>query len=59
MKTTTILASIVVGFLTTSVFAQGTVWFDSNWNPTQKEKAKYYRPAPKTQKMDIGLLITI
>lgn len=49
MKTSTLLIAIVVGFLTTSVSAQETIWFDSNWNPTEKEKATYYRPAPKVQ----------
>ena len=55
MKTSTVLLVIVVGFLTTSLNAQENVWFDSNWNVTTKEKATYYRPAPK--KMDIGYWI--
>lgn len=50
MKTSTLLLTLVVGFLTVSVSAQKTIWFDSNWNPTVKEKATYYRPVPKTQK---------
>lgn len=49
MKTSTLLIALVVGFLTTSVSAQETLWFDANWNPTAKEKATYYRPAPKVQ----------
>ena len=47
MKTTTILITIVIGFLTTSMFAQETIWFDSNWKVSVKEKATYYRPIPK------------
>jgi antitoxin component YwqK of YwqJK toxin-antitoxin module len=50
MKTSTLLIALVVGFLTTSVSAQETLWFDANWNPTTKDKATYYRPSPKTQK---------
>ena len=49
MKISTLLIAIVVGFLTVSVSAQETVWFDSNWNPTEKEKATYYRPMPKVK----------
>ena len=50
MKTATLLIAMVFGFLTTSVLAQETIWFDSNWNPSEKEKAMYYRPTPKVQK---------
>jgi antitoxin component YwqK of YwqJK toxin-antitoxin module len=49
MRTSVLLFAIVVGFLTTSVSAQRTIWFDSNWNPTEKENAVYYRPNPKLQ----------
>lgn len=49
MKTSTLLIALVVGFLTSTVSAQETIWFDSNWNTTEKEKAIYYRPAPKKQ----------
>ena len=49
MKTSTLLIAIVVGFLSVTVSAQDTVWFDSNWNPSTKEKATYYRPVPKSQ----------
>lgn len=47
MKTSTLLIAMFVGFLTTSVTAQETVWFDANWNATTKDKAIYYRPAPQ------------
>ncbi len=50
MKTSTILFMFVVGFFTTSISAQESMWFDSNWNSTTKEKATYYRPTPKVQK---------
>lgn len=50
MKTSTLIIALVVGFLTTSVSAQETIWFDANWQPTEKEKAIYYRPAPQKQK---------
>jgi antitoxin component YwqK of YwqJK toxin-antitoxin module len=55
MKTTTLIIVLVFGFLTASLTAQETIWFDSNWNVTAKEKAAYYRPAPK--KMKIGYWI--
>lgn len=50
MKTSTLLIAMFVGFLTTSLTAQETVWFDSNWNITTKDKGEYYRPTPKKQK---------
>jgi len=50
MKTSTVLFMLIVGFLTTSVSAQESMWFDANWNSTTKEKATYYRPKPKVQK---------
>ena len=50
MKTSTLIIVLVVGFLTTSVSAQETIWMDANWHKTDKEKATYYRPAPKKQK---------
>ncbi len=49
MKTSTLLFVLVIGFLTASVSAQESMWFDSNWNSTTKEKATYYRPKPKVQ----------
>ena len=56
MKTQSLLCFLVVAFLTTSLNAQDDkIWFDSNWNLTTKEKAIYYRPAPK--KMDNGFWI--
>jgi antitoxin component YwqK of YwqJK toxin-antitoxin module len=55
MKTTTLIITIVVGFLISSISAQETIWFDSNWKVSTKEKAAYYRPAPK--KIDNGYLI--
>lgn len=50
MKSSTLLVVLVIGFLTTTISAQETKWFDSNWNPTDKEKATYYRPTPKVKK---------
>jgi antitoxin component YwqK of YwqJK toxin-antitoxin module len=55
MKTSTLLIVIVVGFLTSTLTAQDTVWFDSNWNLTSNENATYYRPVPK--KIDAGYWI--
>ena len=55
MKTSTLLIVFVVGFLTSSLTAQETIYFDSNWNLSTKEKAAYYRPAPK--EMDKGYWI--
>ena len=55
MKTSTLLIAMVVGFLTSSLTAQETVWFDSNWNVSIKEKAAYYRLTPK--KKDNGFWI--
>ncbi|MGJ8745493.1 toxin-antitoxin system YwqK family antitoxin [Polaribacter sp.] len=55
MKTSTVLLVLVVGFLTSSLTAQETVWFDSNWKITTKKKAAYYRPSP--QKKDNGYWI--
>jgi antitoxin component YwqK of YwqJK toxin-antitoxin module len=49
MKISTVLIAIVFGFLTTSLSAQETIWFDSNWNPSEKETATYYRSIPKAQ----------
>ncbi len=49
MRTSALLIALVVGFLTSSVSAQETVWFDANWNLTEKDKAIYYRPTPKKQ----------
>ncbi|TVZ55818.1 MORN repeat protein [Lutibacter sp. Hel_I_33_5] len=46
MKTSTLVIIMFVGFLTSSINAQETVWFDSNWNITSKQKATYYRPIP-------------
>jgi antitoxin component YwqK of YwqJK toxin-antitoxin module len=54
MKNSNILF-IIFAFLTMSLTAQKTVWFDSNWNVSVKEKAAYYRPAVK--KTDKGYLI--
>jgi len=54
MKNSVLLIAMVFAFLTASVSAQETIhetiWFDSNWNITTKEKAIYYRPSPKSQK---------
>ena len=54
MKTPTLFSVIIAVLLSASVSAQETihetVWFDSNWNPSSKEKATYYRPSPKPKK---------
>ena len=55
MKSSTLLIAIMVGFLTSSLCAQETVWFDSNWKVSIKEKAAYYRPSPKKRTKVIGL----
>lgn len=55
MKRSALLIALVVGFLSSSVSAQETIWFDANWNLTVKETATYYRPAPK--KKDKGFWI--
>lgn len=55
MKSSAVLMVIVVGFLTLSLNAQETVWFDSNWGTSTKENATYFRPVPK--KMDKGYWI--
>ncbi|PQB09020.1 hypothetical protein BST83_01335 [Polaribacter filamentus] len=55
MKTSMSLIALVVWFLTTSVYAQEIVWFDSNWKVSTKEEATYYRPNPK--KKDNGFWI--
>ncbi len=55
MKTSTLIITLVVGFLSLSFTAQETIWFDSNWNVSIKEKATYYRPIP--QKKDNGFWI--
>ena len=55
MKKSTLLLMMFVGFLTSSVTAQETIWFDANWNITTKDKAEYYRPTPK--KVDKGFLL--
>ncbi|MGG8497256.1 toxin-antitoxin system YwqK family antitoxin [Tenacibaculum sp. TC6] len=47
IKTSTLLMAMFVGFLTLSVTAQETIWFDANWHETSKDKSEYYRPIPK------------
>ena len=47
MKTSTLIIAMFIGFLTSSVNAQETIWFDKNWQETSKENHEYYRPAPK------------
>ncbi|WP_369048462.1 toxin-antitoxin system YwqK family antitoxin [Tenacibaculum sp. UWU-22] len=47
MKTSTLLLVLLVGFLSSSLTAQKTIWFDANWETTTKEKAHYYRPVPE------------
>lgn len=54
MKTSAFLI-LFVGFFTTSLVAQETIWLDANWQKTTEDKAMYYRPAP--QKKDNGFWI--
>lgn len=49
MKTSTLFIAMVVGFLSFSVSAQETMYFDANWNSISKDKATYFRPKPKVQ----------
>ena len=56
MKTSKLIIVLVVGFLTTSLNAQETIWFDANWNTTAKENASYYRPTPKKVKNGFWLI---
>ena len=47
---------LVMLFFSFSVNAQKKVYFDANWEVTIKEKAVYYRDAPKTKRK--GVLLT-
>ncbi|CAM1351601.1 toxin-antitoxin system YwqK family antitoxin [Tenacibaculum insulae] len=47
MKNSTLLIVFFIGFISTTVNAQDTVWFDKNWHETSKENHEYYRPEPK------------
>lgn len=47
MKNFTLLVLLFIGFLTTTVTAQETIWLDANWQKTTKDKATFYRPAPQ------------
>ena len=47
MKTSTLLITIFVGFLISNLNAQETIWFNSDWGISTKEKAVYYRPVPE------------
>jgi antitoxin component YwqK of YwqJK toxin-antitoxin module len=47
MKNSTLLIVMFIGFLSTTVSGQDTVWFDENWQETTKENHEYYRPVPK------------
>ncbi len=49
MKISTLLLILFVGFLTSSISAQETIWLDANWKQTTKDKASYYRPVPQTK----------
>lgn len=56
MKTKPLSLLLIIAFISTSLMAQETnIWFDANWNQIDKEKATYYRPAPK--KMNNGFWI--
>ena len=47
MRTSTLIIALFIGFITNSVTAQDTIWFDKNWHETTKGDHEYYRPAPK------------
>lgn len=47
MKTSTLLIVMIIGFLSTTINAQDTIWFDQNWQETSKDNYEYYRPAPE------------
>lgn len=55
MKTSTLVFLMFVGFFTSTITAQNTIWLDANWQKTTKDNAVYYRPTPKTK--DNGFLI--
>jgi len=59
MRTSALLIALVVGFLTSSVSAQETVWFDANWNLTEKDKLFTIDQLQKNKTMVFGLLIII
>lgn len=47
MRTLTLLIVMFIGFLSTTLTAQNTIYLDDNWQKTSKENHEYYRPAPK------------
>jgi len=47
MKNTTIFTTILLLFITITLKAQETTWFDANWQVTTEDMAEYYRPAPE------------
>ena len=47
MKKIVLLIFLFLGFVSNTTYAQETIYFDSNWKETTKEKANYYRPIPE------------
>ena len=47
MRTSTLIIALFIGFITNSVTAQDTIWFDKNWHETTKGEHEFYRPTPK------------
>lgn len=55
MKNLTTLSFLLLLIFSTSLLAQkDTIWYDANWNKTDKKSASYYRPDPV--KKDNGYL---
>lgn len=47
MKNLSTLSYLLLLLFSTSLLAQkDTIWFDANWNKTDKRSASYFRPAP-------------
>lgn len=47
MKNATLLTIFFLLFITNTIAAQSTIWFDQNWQETTEENHEYYRPTPK------------
>jgi len=50
MNHLTVSITVIMVFLSTTIFAQKTIWFTDNGSITTKEDGIYYRPAPKKVK---------
>lgn len=56
MKNLSTLSYLLLLLFSTSLLAQkDTIWFDANWNKTDKRSASYFRPGPV--KKDNGYLL--